>query len=943
MKDIMTFLLISVFGISTYAQEISGKVIDNNGNPLPGAEITVDGKSNYAVTDFDGAFTIIAQKNDVLNIRYLGFVTQQYTVTDEKNITITLEEDTTLLDEVVVIGFGTQKKTDVTGAVSSVKSEDLMKQPAVNATQSIQGKLSGVNIVNTNAPGSTPNITIRGAGTAFAGSDILYIVDGIQVNGISNINPADIETIDVLKDAASASIYGMNAANGVIIITTKKGKTDKAQISLESYYGTKSILNAVKMANASQYVQYFNERQAAEGSTDFLSANQPYDTDWYDAVTNIGFSNSNNISISGASKNLKYFFSFNNYNEEGLLDNQEYNRNTIRANNSTKLFNDKLSVSSNLSASFIKSTPKPFSAFDDAYRQAPVVPVRYENGAFGQPYWNADTGIATYVDNTGILNSTGNPVQSVYFTNEVDKTVDLQGAFQAELEITDYLKATSRFAATKSYGKSRVFNDILGKYLADPTHTLQDFEDLKALSPENTSYAYNSLYYSNSESFRYNWDSFLTFNKVINEKHSLNAIVGITKGMKNDVYSLSGTAYEVPEKEQYWSINFNSGDYPTVANNSFTTPITQLSYFARLQYNYDSKYYAQVNFRRDGVSTFKNQSDEITDSKYFGNFPSFSLGWTISNENFFKNVNSINFLKLRGGWGRLGNSDVPFNIATYITSSGSSNTNYVFGAALPAPIRPISWEITKETNVGLDFAMFNSRLSGNLNYYSRKTPNLILLVNPIESEGSGSTYYDHGANVSNKGFELELNWKDYINENLSYSIGGTFSTNKNRVNNVINGYDGQTGGSLGNGQITKRLEAGQPLYAWWMYEAEGVWQTQDEIDSNASISGASPGHLRYKDQNNDGIIDDRDKKFFGSYLPTFNYGINLGLNYKNFDFVVEAFGSGGNKVYNGLKGTRINGGENIAADVFNDPDGPVLVPPTNTLGPIEILTLPVTI
>lgn len=906
---------------------IAGTVVDNNDMPLPGANVTVEGKDAYSITDFDGKFSLQAEEGDVLNFSYLGFKSQKITIGSETELTVVLEPDAAELDEVVVIGFGTQKKADVTGAVSSVKSEELMKQPAPNAVQSIQGKLSGVNITNTNAPGSTPNITIRGTGTAFAGGDVLYIVDGVQVNSITNINPADIETMDVLKDAASASIYGMNAANGVIIITTKKGKEGKAKISLESYYGAKSILNPVDMANASQYVTYFNERQAAMGEPGRLAPSQPYNTDWLDEVSDVGFSNSNNVAISGATEKFNYFFSFNNYNEDGVLDDQKFSRNTIRANNSAKLLNERLTITSNLSASFNKSTPKPFSVFTDAFRQAPIVPVYYDRGAgyFGQSYWSSQTGLATYIDSDGQLNSTGNPVQSVYFTNEENKVTDLQGSFQAELQIIDGLKATSRFAATKSYGRRRIFNDNLGIWLADPTQTLEMWNQFKANSPEATTYANNSLYYATSEDYRYNWDTFVTLDKVIKEKHNLNVVAGLTKGMKGDSFNLSSTGYEVPSKEQYWNIDLNSGDYPSVTNQSFSTPITQLSYFGRVQYNYDSRYYAQVNFRRDGVSTFRNAAgDGASSSDFWGNFPSFSLGWNISNEAFF-DADWVNFLKLRGGWGRMGNSEVPFNIATYLRNAGSADMNYVFGAnqnlfygaALGAPVYPISWEITEETNIGADFRLFDSRLSGNMNYYYRNTPNLILEVNPVGSSGVGTRFFDHGAEVTNEGFEIELNWRDNITDDLAYSIGGTFSTNKNRVQNVAPAYDGQIGGSLGNGSNTKRLEEGQPLYAWWMYEADGVWQTQEEIDNNASLPGASPGHLRYADQNGDGIIDDRDKKFFGSYLPTFNYGINLGVTYKRFDLTVETFGAGGNKVYNGLNGVRVNGGENVSMEMFN--------------------------
>lgn len=807
-NQLLFFLFVfSISYVSAQQIVVEGTVKSSEDNmPVPGVNVVVKGTTRGTSTDFDGKYTISVASGETLEFSYVGFKTVDVVINNQRRLDIVLQADVAALDEVVVIGFGTQKKSDLTGAVSSIKSVELLKQPAVNAVQSIQGKLSGVNIINTNAPGSSPNVIIRGTGTAAAGTNVLYVVDGIQMRDIANINPADIETMDVLKDAASASIYGMDAANGVIIITTKKGKDGKMKISLDSYYGAKSTLNAVEMANASQYVEYFNQNRASLGLTTFLSENQPYDTDWYKALTDVGFTNSNNMALSGASDMYNYYFSFNNYNEDGILKNNEYNRNTLRSNNTIKLLDDCLKFTSNLSASFVKATPKPFSAFDGAYRQAPVIPVYYPSGQFGMPFWNQTTGIATYEgapgEIVGSLNSIGNPVSSVFFANEKNSGTDLQGVFEGELKITDYLKATSRFAASKSFTQSRIFNDTRGRWLAaDPTRTNADFDQFKANNPTSTNYTENSLSFSKYESYRYNWDSYLTFDKMFNEKHSVNAVAGITRGMRNQSTEVYMQGYDVPLQEQYWSINYTTSDYERTVRQSYSTPIKQLSYFGRLQYNFDSKYYAQVNFRRDGVSTFKNQSDQYTGTDYFGNFPSFSLGWTISKENFFADVDFIDFLKLRGGWGRLGNSEVDFNVYSFITNTGSSNVNYTFGpnqdlflgAGLGREIKPISWEVTEETNIGFDFAMVKSKLSGAFNYYSRNTNNAILLVKPVLSSPGTEDYFDHGAEVTNKGVEIELNWKDSVSEDFSYNVGVVYSNNKNNVENVKSAYDGQIG------------------------------------------------------------------------------------------------------------------------------------------------------
>ena len=939
---IILFLMLFSGTLLISAQEITvtGTVNSAEDNfPLPGINVLVKGTSRGTSTDFDGKYSIAASAGEVLEFSSIGLKTQSITVGTQTVINVTMQEDTESLDEVVVIGYGTQKRSDLTGAVASLKSEDILRQPAATATQSIQGKLPGVNIINNDAPGATPNVVIRGIGTAAGGNDVLYIVDGIQVNGINNINPADIESLDVLKDAASSAIYGMDAANGVVIITTKKGKKGQAKISISSQYGVQSILNQVEMANSQQFVTYFNENQSflPEASRYFLqdAVNQPADTDWYDELADVGTNSINNISLSGGSDNINYFFSYNNFQEDGILSNQKFSRNTIRSNNTFKFFDNKLRVTSTASVAFTKVNPKPNDAFNRAYRQAPIVPSFYPDGHFGTADVNTTTGIQGFMagpgESIGNLNTAGNPLATVFYANDVNRFTDLQGTFEAELQLAKPLKITTRLGITKNYARERNFNAIKDRFInaGDPALDEQDFLDFKAQFPENIAYANNSLRYTQRETFRYNWDTFLTFDKVWNNKHTFGAVAGITRGRRNDLFESRITGYEVPNQEQYWSIEFaESGIYPNVANQFFSTPETQLSYFGRLQYNYDNKYFIQANFRRDGISTFRNSTEagSVQDQEFFGNFPSVSLGWTLTEEDFLNDFSVLNFLKLRAGYGEVGNSQVPFNVFQFNRSAGSADTNYVFGqnqnlvigAGLGAPIRPISWEVTKEINVGLDFRLFNSKLTGAIDLYDRTTDNAILEVEPIRNSPNDQNFFDVGAEVANRGVEVQLGWRDNITQDLSYNFGVVYSYNKNIVENVVPAYDGQIGGNIGGGENTKRLQEGQPLYAWWMFEADGVWQTQEEIDNNPAFGSPNPGHLRYKDQNGDGVIDDRDKKFFGSYLPTYNVGLNLGFNYKAFDFIVEGFAAGGNKVYNALKGVRIDGGENITAEVFNE-------------------------
>lgn len=928
------FLFLSIM---VYAQDkvVTGTVVDKDKEPLIGLSVTIEGTTRGVITDIDGKYSISVNPTDVLLFSYVGMSTQKVIVGNKSVINVSMDEDFSIvLDETVVIGYGSAKKQDLTGSIGRVNSSDILRQPSVNAVSSVQGKVSGVNVVSSDVPGSSPTVVIRGLGTALGGRNPLYIVDGFPVDNISTISPSDIVSMDVLKDASSASIYGVRAANGVIMITTKQGKQGSPKVTVDSYVGFKKAYNSVKMANAQQYIQYYNETMDAIGQTDkLLSTNQPFNTNWYDELLKTGISNNNTVSISGGGEHIDYFLSYNYYNEKGLLEDQKYQRSTIRNNNTYKLFNDRLTITQNLNISFGRENPKPLGAFDDAYRQSPLVPTKYENGRYGLGYYNQTTGVI-WNDNTepnnvyGKLNSIGNPLFSVANADEVAKTFSLQGGAEASFKITDYLKANTRFGATKSYYKNRQFDNIKDKWLnsTDPTRKEETFIAGKEKDPSSIAYANNSLRLENVENFRWTWEGFLSFDKKIKEHH-IEAVLGMSRE-RQDIGSVSILkGYDVPEKSQYWDLSKASSNYAKEINQFNFTPRALASYFARVQYNFNNKYYFSGTIRRDGTSAFK------TSNKKWGTFPAVGLGWTISNEEFMQGVKFLNFLKLRATWGKLGNQDVPLDVTQIYSKSTNSNYNYSFGspagyyqgAAYGTPAVGVSWEITRESSIGFDFTAFNQRLSGGFDYYDKTNTNTILKVNPILTSPTNDPYYTHGAKVGNRGIEFNLSWRDELPIGLTYEVGFNYSYNKNKVKSVSvsaegQSFDGDTGGSLSNGQITKRLKKGQPLYSWWMYEAVGVWQSQEEIDAaSSSYQGlsAKPGYLKYKDQNNDGIIDDRDKIYAGSYMPSSTYGINVSLGYKNFDFSIDGYGVSGNKIFNGLKNARIDGGENITRKVYN--------------------------
>lgn len=921
-----SFLFCS-FLLSAQQVNVSGTVTEEStGAPAIGVSVLVKGTEHGTVTDIDGNYSLPnISSNATLVFSFIGMLTQEVQVNGHTTIDIVMQEDIQALEEVVVIGYGTARKIDLTGSIASVGDDVISRQPALNPLQSVQGKISGVNIVNNDAPGAAPTVVIRGLGTALGGREPLYIVDGFPVSDIKNINASDIVSLDVLKDAASASIYGVRASNGVILITTKRGQTGKARVGVESYIGIKNILNRVQMANPEQYIEYYNQYLELQGDPFRLqsASSQPYSTDWYDELINTGVVSNTLVSVSGGNESVRYYVSYNYYDEDGLLDNQNYRRSTFRNNNEYSFFNNRLKLNQTLNVSFSSEEKKPLSAFNEAYRQSPLVPVRYNSGQWGMPRVNTTTGIVDYEaapgEDIGNLNSIGNPVYTVARTNEGEEVVTFQGGLEAELKLTDFLKVNSRFGATKYYSNNRQFSDIKDGWLSsNPARTEADFLALKEANPSVTEYANNSLRLANIETFRWSWESFVTFNKNFNH-HNLEAVVGFSSEKENIGITSTLLGYEVPSQPQYWNLSFVSGDYVTTVAQYSYTPIALASFFGRVQYNFDHKYYISAILRRDGTSIFKENEN------YWGTFPSIGVGWTLSEEEFMKDASFIDHLKLKGTWGQLGNQNVPLNISQIITDPGSANMNYVlgtgqnlvYGARYGVPVMDLSWEVTQEWGIGLDYILLDQRLSGSIDYYNKTNLNTILFVNSVLNSMYEDAFYDHGAKVVNKGIEFSIGWRDRLPNGLAYEIGANYSYNKNLVLEVNDSYNGHTGGSLNDGQLTKRLQEGQPLYAWWMLEADGVWQTQEEIDNADAVYGTPQvGQLKYKDQNSDGVIDDRDKIYFGSYLAPHNFALHLTLDYMNFDFNIAGYGVAGNKVYNGLSHGRIDGGENITYETY---------------------------
>lgn len=888
MRQILVIISLLFIPIISFAQEIKGNVVDEFGTPLSGVTIQVLQTEKYSMTDFDGNFTIEAKQGQDLKFTMIGM--QDLVAKATPNMSLVMKESLTQLDDIVMVGYGTRKKVDNTSSIVSIKGEEIAERKVQNAVQAVQGKVAGVSITASDAPGSQPSVIIRGVNTIEGGRNPLYVVDGVFMDNISNINSADIVTFDVLKDAASLAIYGNRGANGVIIITTKQGKGDKMDVTVDSNYGVRMPLKKVKMAGSNLFALYNN---TALGTITF-SQDQPVNTNWFDEITRTGTYSQNNISLAGSSKTVDYMFSSNFYDEDAILNGQGYRRVTVRNNNKFK-FNDNIYLKQNINVAFVNNTPKPYSAFTAAYKQSPAVPVYFSTGQYGIPTVGSN-GFVT-LGGESLFNNVGNPVAMLDFNNEKQKNFNLIGALEFGAKIYDGLKFTSNFGIEYNTFKSYNFVDSQNVWLAaNPTSSLDSYP---TGNPKNLLTKKNESYYT------YNWSGYFTYSKLINEIHDVELTAGVETVYKDGLYHLEVSYRDVPEYSNYWYQNLSESDASNDINEVKYNPNRILSYFGRLQYKLMDKYLVSATVRRDGSSQFQKDYR-------WGTFPSVGLGWVISKESFLVDNKFINFLKIRGSWGKLGNQDVPLNTLPYDTSH-----DYSYGGNLPSAgttvnsqIDPsLTWETIEELSGGIDFELLDSRLKGSFDLYNKKTDKLILPLNSFSTAGTGKPTYAYAGSIENKGFEIALRWDGKINDNLSYWVSGNVSQNKNELTSISDKVSSSTGGGLGNGQYTKVINedaVGHPVGSFWLWEQAGF-----DDAGNMTFYDAD-GNVVAQDE-----LTEDDRKFVGSVLPKTMYGFSVGVKYKNFDLSVDAYGTAGAKVYNGKKAQRF-GGENVEYDVASD-------------------------
>ena len=893
---IFSFLALIMLPAYMSGQVIKGKLVDPTGMGIPGASVVAVDSKTSTDTDFDGNFSINAKVGEIIKFSMIGF--DAISVPATANLmTVTLKEsEDTALKEVIIIGYGTRKKIDNTSAITSIKADEVSKMKVLNASQAIQGKAAGVQVISSDLPGSAPSVIIRGLGTALGGRTPLYIVDGMPTDNINNINTNDITSYEILKDASSLAIYGTRAANGVIIISTKKGKGNEVSIEIETFAGFRSPLKTVKMAGSNKYAHYSN---VALQTTTF-SQDQPVNTDWFDAITRTGVYTQNNISVSGSSENIKYFFSVGNYEEKAILNGLDFSRTTFRSNNEFKI-SKKLTLNQNLSFGTTKSAPKPLDAFTNAYKQSPIIPVRFSNGQYGVSFVGAD-GFAGLAGSS--FNNVGNPVAQLDYFNEQQRSIILQGGLKLDYEIFDSLKFTSQFNGEYYSWKNYNYED--SKAIWETNNNPGQLSTIIYPADRNI----NVLTKGRSQYFNWNLSNYLTYNKVFAEIHDLEVTAGIESSVRGPREELRIARRNVNANANYWSLaNVDYGGTVLSYNDAVFNENKIASYFGRFQYKLKDRYLLTGTLRRDGSSNFGKEYR-------WGTFPAIGLGWIVSKENFLTDVKALNLLKLRGSWGKLGNQNVPLNNQAY---SIAGNNTYLGGSILfdgttiNSQIDPsLSWEVTEEASIGLDFELLNNRLKGSFDVYDKSTNNVILNTRPLITSGISNSSPAHVGEVSNKGYEIALRWDDKVNDNVSYWIGGNFSNNTNeltKINNAI--LAPRTGGDLSNGQFTKILDnssVGKPLGSFFMYEYAGF----DATNGNKLYFDATGNKVTQ-----DALNASTDKRYVGSILPTSTYGVTLGVNYKNIDLSVDGYGTSGAKVYNGKKAQRFSG-ENIENSLATD-------------------------
>ena len=901
-------LLSVVFLVSctvAFAQQVDvdGTVRDESGEPIIGATVIEEGTKNAAVTDFDGKFRLKVSGGKKLSISYMGYKT--VSVDPGKSLNVVMTEDSKLIDELVVTGYTTQRKADLTGAVSVVSMDDIADLNENNPMKALQGRVPGMNITADGNPSGSATIRIRGVGT-LNNNDPLYIIDGVPTkSGMHELNGNDIESIQVLKDAASASIYGSRAANGVIIITTKKGKSGQLKIDLDASLSVSMYANKLDVLNAKEYGQamwqaYVNGGQDpntnplgyhydwgydANGYPQlngitmdrFLDSGNTVpsaDTDWVDETTRTGIVQNYNVAVSNGTDKGSSYFSLGYYKNLGIIKTSDFERFSARMNSEYKLIDKILTIGEHFTLNRTSEVQAPGGFLENALQFNPSLPVYDINGEYAGP-------VGGYPDRE-------NPVARLERNSDNRYTYwRMFGDAYVNLSLFKGFNIRSTFGIDYAQKKQRIFT--------------------YPITEGNVANDNNAVEAKQEHWMKWMWNAVATYNLEIG-KHRGDVMVGMElnreddewfSGYKED-FSILNPDFMWPDAGVGTALAYGSGEGYSL-----------VSFFGKLNYTYDEKYLFSLTVRHDGSSRFGKNNRYAT-------FPSFSLGWRISRENFMKNLKWLDDLKIRASWGQTGNQEIS-NIARYtiyvpnygVNESGgqSYGTSYDIagtngGSILQSGFKrnqigndDIKWETTTQTNIGLDFSVLRQTLYGSFDWYYKKTTDILVQMAGIAAMGEGSSQWVNAGEMENRGFELNLGYRNQTSFGLKYDISANISSYRNKIT-ALPATVAANGTFGGNGV---KSVVGHPNGAQVGYVADGIFKSQEEVDNHATQEGAAPGRIRWRDLDGNGVINEADQKWIYDPVPDFSYGLNIYLEYKNFDFTMFWQGVQGADIISDLK------------------------------------------
>lgn len=870
----ISFVFVLVLQLLAQDKRVSGVVTGENNQPLANVSVLVKGTSTGVVTGEDGTYSInVPAGRNVLVFSYVGFTPREEVIGDRSAVSIGLTASTTSnLNEVVVIGYGTANRRDLTGSIVKIAGKEVADKPNVNPVASLQGKVTGLSVVNSGTPGQEPDIRIRG--TASIGSvKPLYVVDGILNDNINFLNPNDIESIEVLKDPSSLAIFGVRGAFGAIAITTKKARAGQLTINFNSTVGARRLVDRIQMANAAQFKELFQEQEINDGVDPTLRFNFSKwnaNTDWIEAMTRTGIISQNNVSVAGGTEKNRFYLGVGYQMEQGVVKHEQLDKYTFTFNDELR-FNNAIKVGFNFNGMHQKL---PFSQANgllfDARRVLPITPLTDPSGQY-------------YTELAIQAAQIGNPLMNLEnkWDKEIRKENRLVSSVFAEVTLFKKLSLRSTFYIDASQVSDRRYNPIINTYNAELDTVYVDRNNRTTSVSQRTD---NYL--------KVQQDHIATY-KTSFGRHNLTTTAGFTtyynefRGLSGNV-SQSTTGDPIPNNPRFWYINNGFGDATTQRSTSGQWENATVSGLFRALYNYDNRYYLNASYRRDA-------SSQISPFNRGKSFYSVGAAWEVTRESFMSTMKAINFLKLKASWGILGGQNTQGRPYPYYPGLITNNTA-VFGTVLaPAytleyePRRDLTWESIEATEFGIESDLLGNRLHVELGYYNRSTKDIMAFVN----DGSGRRRLDNVGKVSNKGFEGLASWRQVLNRNLSFTVSANITTITNKVLEL--GGDKIPAGE----ERPNQTEAGSPIGYFYGYVVEGVYQSYAEKLASPKVIGYTygPGDLKYKDLNGDGVIDTKDRTQIGNPTPDFMYGTSLALTYRNFEFSADFQGVYGNEVY----------------------------------------------